>query len=231
MYSINKNIIFWLPFFICVLTNGNDSTNLIKYTPEFKFSDGIFLDFEQVKKNVPVEKARILTTIDYDDNDYFTKITSGKTFSFYNDFGKKLDIPVKNIWGYSDNGILYKKVEDNFYRITIVGAICHFVAFVTSYDYSPSTYYGSYNSYDYYGNRPGYRNEKTDLKQYIIDFKTGKILNYTIQNLEVLLMNDPELHDEYISLRKKKKNQMKFYYIRKFNERNPIYFSSKKLIQ
>jgi hypothetical protein len=32
------------------------------------------------------------------------------------------------------------------------------------------------------------------------------------------------LHDEFASLSKKKRKQMKFMYIRKFNEKNPLYF-------
>jgi len=37
-------------------------------------------------------------------------------------------------------------------------------------------------------------------------------------------MADPELHDEFSGLSKKKKKQMKFLYIRKFNEKNPLFF-------
>ena len=55
-----------------------------------------------------------------------------------------------------------------------------------------------------------------------MDFETGKILDYEEDNLEFLLMRDPALHDEYAALSKKKKEQMKFFYIRKFNERNPL---------
>jgi hypothetical protein len=36
-------------------------------------------------------------------------------------------------------------------------------------------------------------------------------------------MEDPELYDEFNALRKKKKNQMKFLYLRKFNEKHPLY--------
>ena len=218
------NHVFYIFFLLSsVIVAANDSTNLVKYTPDFNFVDGIFLDFDQVKKNTPVDKARILTTLDYNDNDFFNKITSESIFSFHNNVGEKFDIPVKTIWGYADNGVLYKKVNQNFYRVTIVGAICHFVAYVTSYSYNSRPYYNSYDYYNY-GYSPAYKNENTDLKQYIIDFKTGKTLEYNTKNLEVLLMQDPELYDEYISLRKKKKNQLKFTYIRKFNERNPIYF-------
>jgi hypothetical protein len=208
---------------------GSDTSRLVKYTPDFYFSDGIFLDYKQFEKNNPVAKARILTTIDYDDNDFFKKITEQKTFSFYDDFGKKFDIPTKSIWGYADNGILHVNVNQEFFRVTIVGAICHFVAYVTSYNYSPSPYYSPYNRYNTYSYSPTYRNEKTDLRQYVIEFRTGKILEYSINNLEVLLLADTELYEEFIELRKKKKKQKAFYYIRKFNERNPIYFPANGL--
>ncbi len=66
------------------------------------------------------------------------------------------------------------------------------------------------------------------MRQYLIDFETGKLYDYKRESLEVLLMKDPELHDEYQSLRRRKKKQLKFMYIRKFNERNPIYFPESK---
>jgi hypothetical protein len=56
-----------------------------------------------------------------------------------------------------------------------------------------------------------------------MDFKTGKVYDYDVQALEVLLMQDPELHNEFSQLRKKKKRQQKFVYLRRFNERNPLY--------
>ena len=203
-----------------------DSTNVVKYSPEFKFTDGIYLSFDQVRNNSPVEKSRILTTTDYNSRDFFLELTNKKIFSFYDNMGEKIDVEVKNIWGYADNGVLFINVDNNFYRITIVGSICHFVAYVTTYT-SGYPYDPYSNYYDYYSVRSNSRNEHTELKQFIIDFKTGKIFNYNTENLEVILMNDPELHDEYASLRRKKKKQQKFMYIRKYNERNPLFFPEK----
>jgi len=42
-------------------------------------------------------------------------------------------------------------------------------------------------------------------------------------------MADPELHDEFAALNNKKQKQMKFLYLRKFNERNPLYFPKNTL--
>ncbi len=203
-----------------------DSSSLIKYTPDFKFADGIFTNFEQVKLNKPIPKSRILTDVGYDDPYFFDRVLENKKMYYYDNFGIKQEIPVKNIWGYSRNGVLYIGINDGFYRITIVGSICHFVANLTTYstDYQSSPYSPYYDYYNYpYGARPVNRTNN-EMRQYILEFKTGRILDYDVSSVEVLLMNDPELHDEFTSLKKKKKKQLKFLYIRKYNERNPLFF-------
>ena len=136
------------------------------------------------------------------------------------------------------NGVLYVQVQENFNRITFVGSICHFVADVTTYDtrsysspygyydpyYSPYGYGNYYNPYDPYYYSPYHSNmSRNELKQYIIDFESGKILEFDVDNTELLLMKDNQLYEEYVQLSKKKKKDLIFVYIRKFNEKNPLY--------
>ena len=141
---------------------------------------------------------------------------------------------MSNLWGYCKNGILYINVGGSFNRITIIGSICHFVANVTSYNrsnyspyYSPYGYYpygygySPYGSYPYGYNSPGYKT--TELRQFVLDFNTGKVMEYEPKNVAMLLMTDPELHDEFSGLRSKKQQQLKFMYIRKYNEKHPLY--------
>jgi hypothetical protein len=207
-----------------------DSLDRVKYTPEFKFKEGIFLNHDQVLKNSPVPKSRILTTIDFSDRDFYIKVLEKKSLLFYDHIGMKQELKSKDVWGFSRNGILFVGLDDKYHRVTIVGSICHFVATITTYDtryYDP--YY--YNPYDYYYRYGGYptNTQSSEMRQYIMDFKTGKLYDYDVQSLEVLLMQDPELHDEYLQLRKKKKRQQKFVYLRKFNERNPLYIPETNL--
>jgi hypothetical protein len=232
-------LIFWWGLVgINALSAQTDSSiQKIRYTPDFKFRDGIYLNFDQVKSNKPIPKSRILTSVEYNSNTFFDQITEGNTFTYFDDLGNSQEVAVKNIWGYCKNGILYIAVGGAFNRIPIVGNICHFVATVTSYSgyngYSPYGYGGypyggyGYSPYGYgyspygYGYSPNYRT--SELKQFLLDFNTGKVLDYDNKNIEVLLMNDPELHDEYAGLRKKKKQQLRFMYIRKFNEKHPLF--------
>lgn len=217
---------------------GQDKEGMVKYTPDFRFKDGIYINFDQVKLNKPIPKAKLLTSVDYNDREFFKKIMSSDKIYFYDDLGVRQDLAISNIWGYARNGVLYIQIQENFNRITFVGSICHFVADVTSYDprysnspygyydpyYSPYGYNSYYSPYSSYGSP--YRQSNTsrsELKQYLIDFESGKLLEFDIDNTELLLMKDNALYEEYVQLSHKKKKQLMFVYIRKFNEKNPLY--------
>jgi hypothetical protein len=207
-----------------IIIGQSDPQDGVKYTPDFKFREGIYLNHNQVKNNRPIPKSRIISSVDYDDRDFFIEVLEEKNLLFYDELGMKQQVKSDNVWGFSRNGILFVSLDDKYHRITIIGRICHFVATITTYDtryYDP--YY--YNPYDYYYRYGGYptNTQSSEMRQYIMDFETGKVFDYDVQSLEVLLMQDPELHDEFMQLRKKKKRQQKFVYLRRFNDRNPLY--------
>jgi hypothetical protein len=217
-----------------LLLLGQDKEGMVKYTPDFKFTDGIYLTFDQVKQNNPIPKAKLLTSVDYNDREFFQKVLEGDKIYFYDNMGVRQEIPKNSIWGYSRNGVLYIQVQDSFNRITFVGSICHFVADITTYDsrsysypygyydpyYSPYSYSNYYNPY-----YSPYRSNmsRSELKQYLIDFESGKVLEFDVENTELLLMKDNKLYDEYVQLSRRKRKDLMFVYIRKFNEDNPLY--------
>lgn len=221
---------------------GQEKEGMVKYNPDFRFNDGIYLNFEQVKVNKPIPKAKLLTSIDYTDREFFKKIFEMDKIYFYDNMGVRQEIAKNTIWGYARNGVLYVQVQENFNRITFVGNICHFVADITSYDnryynspygyydpyYSPygyGNYYNPYNSYysPYYSPYRQSNMARTELKQYLIDFESGKIIEFDVDNTELLLMKDNQLYEEYVQLSRKKKKELMFVYIRKFNDKNPLY--------
>lgn len=197
---------------------------MIKYTAEFRFKDGIYSNFNMVKNNFPISKSRIVTDVGMNDRDFYEKITEKKHIVFYDDYGVQQDLKSANIWGYARNGVLYANLGNGFHRISFMGSICHFVANITTYNqgyYDP--YYNQGYSNRYYRS-PASNYTSTELRQYLIDFETGKLYDFVVASVEVLLMKDPLLYDEYIALRRKKKKQFKFVYIRKYNEAHPLYF-------
>jgi len=215
--------------------SGQEKEGMVKYTPEFRFNDGIYLNFDQVKLNSPIPKAKLLTSIDYNDREFFKKILEIDKIYFYDNMGVRQEIAKNTIWGYARNGVLYVQIQENFNRITFIGNICHFVADITTYD---SRYYNSpYGYYDPYYSPYGYSSyynpyyspyrqsniARNEMKQYLIDFESGKVMEFNVENTELLLMKDSQLYEEYVQLSRKKKKELMFVYIRKFNEKNPLY--------
>jgi len=228
------------------ITCAQSSVDSIRYTPDFKFIDGIYLNFDMVKANRPIPKAKLLTSVDYNDRDFFSELMRGDKIYYYDDIGLRQEIDKSIIWGFSRNGVLYRKVQDVFYRITFFGSIIHYVADVTTYDqnysnypygyYNPyypgsyySPYYSPYSSPYSYGNPYGRSSSsRTNLYQFIIDFETGDEREYNIKNLESILIRDPELYEEFLSLRGKNQKKMMFVFLRRYNEKHPVFIPESK---
>lgn len=222
LFTIVLSAVFYL-----AQSQQPDSSQLIRYSPDFKFKEGVYLNIEQVKQNSPILKSRIITSVAYDDPDFFERVLNEKKIQLFDNLGTKQEIQVKNIWGFSRNSVLYINLHDGYYRITIIGNICHFVASLTTYNNNNS--YGNYGyPYSYSPYSPYYSpysgSPNVEMRQYLLDFKSGTVMDYNEESVELLLMADPVLHDEFASLSNKKRKQMKFLYIRKFNEKNPLYF-------
>jgi hypothetical protein len=235
-----------IPFMLCLLlsvsASGQDTAKMVKYTPEFRFNDGIYLNFEQLKTNSPIPKSKLLTSADYNERDFYTKVFAADKIYFYDELGVRQEVAKDQIWGYSRNGVIYVMIQGSFNRITFVGNICHFVADITSYEthnnyYSPYGYYdpyyyspygysgyGGYSPYgSYYSPYGTTQSTRNELKQYIFDFETGKVVDFSVSNVQLMIMKDAALYEEYVQLPKKKQKELMFVYVRKFNEKNPLY--------
>jgi hypothetical protein len=222
-------MIWWFMWIPGLLAQDPEVPGMVKYSPDFEFRDGLYANFAMVKNNDPIPPARIVTDVDMFDREFYDKVTAQKEIVIYDDNGVKNVLNTKDIWGYGRNGVLYINIGSAFHRISFVGSISHFVASVTTYNpnYYDPYYYNPYYSNSYYYNRynmPRSNYTSTELRQYLLDFDTGEVMEYTTESVEVLLMKDPELADEYDALRNRQKKQMKFVFIRRYNDKHPLYF-------
>ncbi|MDR2011080.1 MAG: hypothetical protein LBQ22_11445 [Bacteroidales bacterium] len=198
-----------------------DSTNLVRYDFSFRFNDGLYLDFSGVLTNNAIPFERIVEPSS-DDPSFFELLDEIKTVKYYDNFGSLKEINIINVWGYSRHGKPYVYWAGKFNLISYLGSVSHFVTTVmvqyTTGGYDP--FYGSYYYNNYYPPRT-YRSE--ELKQFFIDFETGKVFPADSKSVEVLLSKEPELQKEFSKLGKRKKNKRMFDYIRQYNELKPLY--------
>lgn len=216
------SFIFFIPFLVL---GQQDAVRVkkIKYTPEFKFKDGVFLSIEDVKKNNPIIKARIISDLDDNDYTFFEKLLSEDHFVVLDGMGIRKEIKSESIWGFSQNGVLFIYWNEEFNRIPVFGTISHFIAdktYIQDHNRYSHNYY--YNPYDPYYPR-GYQTTKTELRQYLLDMETGEVMDYTYKNIEIILMRDPQLYEEFIKLKKKQRKKLKFLFLRKYDEKHPFY--------
>src|SRR5512140_1480241 len=95
---------------------------MVRYTLDFRFKDGVYLNFDQVKENNPIPKAKLLTSIDYNDREFFRKLLENDKIYVYDNLGVRQEVTKNDIWGYARNGVLYVQIQENFNRITFVGS-------------------------------------------------------------------------------------------------------------
>jgi len=226
-------LLVWLWLSSWAVAQTGVPQGMVPYAPGYEFADGIYANFEMVKNADPIPAARVATNVDLFDREFYDKITAEKEIVIYDENGVKKVMKADKIWGYGRNGVLYINVAGSFHRISLVGNISHFVASVTTYN--PNNYdpygYNPYYSNSYYNrgyyNSPQSNYTTTDLRQYLLDFSTGEIMEYDSESVEIMLMKDPELADEYLALRGRKRKQMKFVFIRRYNEKHPLYFPAR----
>jgi hypothetical protein len=188
------------------------------YTPSTTLKEGIYLTFIDFIKQKPINFENFLIANKETNKENLFK---QKTLFYIDNNGFTKEIETRSIWGYVLNNAVYVYYDKDFYRLSYIGSISHFIATKTIKNYVPP-YYDPYYYYSYYP-YPTPTYETTQLVQNIVDFKTGKIYPFIPEALMALISDDKELFDEYQNLKKRKKRELMFLYIRKYNEKHPLY--------
>ncbi len=203
-----------------------DSVKRVKYTPEFQFASGLYLNFNQVQENIPIPSIRINSTDDPTDFNFYRNLVKNKTIGFFDAFGTRQEVATANIWGYCQDGKIYIQYNGEFNRVPIIGRVCHFIADITVIDTHYDPYYSNYYNSGYYNpyySRPYNRTTKTqEMRQYLLDFESGKIMDFNRESVKIELMQDPELYDEFMKIKKRKQNDLLFFFLRRLNEKYPV---------
>ncbi|MBI4930701.1 MAG: hypothetical protein HY841_08065 [Bacteroidetes bacterium] len=189
----------------------------VQYDKDFVFKEGIYLSFFNFKNNSPVPSSKIIFSSNKNDKDFLKYVLDKTTFTYIDSLGKEQEVKTDNAWGYSSNGNVYINHGTDFNRVNIIGSICHFVATVP-------VRVGM--SDPFYNNDPFYNPQQFTYvsNQYVIDFDSGKVLEFDVDNMEMFLQKDDALYKEFSALKKKQKRNSIFLYLRKFNEKHPVYF-------
>lgn len=197
-----------------ILTYSSIASSIIAQAPEF--NDGIYTNVEMVKNNRPLPLTWIVSEMEVDDRNFYKNLMKSEQIIFFDDNGVRTSLETKSIWGYSHKGDLYINVGGAFHKIDFFGRISHFVASKSTY--APLEILEGQR--DIWYNKPvgiTIRNRK-----YLLDIEENKVWDFDLDGLERVLENDPELLNEYEALKDRKKEKMKYVFLRRYNEKYPL---------
>lgn len=204
---LNILLFFSLPYFLF----SQSDAQMIKYTRDFKFNDGIYQSFKEFKNNQPSLPEFYMAK----DNNFIQEGNVILRYPCPDSIGSKKTCVIENCFGFSKNGILYfsQGYSGYYYRMFIVGALSHFIAF---------NKFGApdlFVSFEPFVLSSG----SNDYTEYLLDFETGKTFRFGYAEFaEFLESHDKELYEELQKTKQKRK--MIHHFLLKYNEKHPIYF-------
>lgn len=184
-------------------------TNICVGQHTSQLKDGVYFSFQDVKNNTPNLTLKDLFK-SYYDTTFTIKQWAASSELYYKDRnGARQHLSYDSLWGYSEAGVPFIALTHRFHRISTVGSISLFREF-------------------YPVVREGMTPVVTDVKgtstDRILDFETGEIKEYSLENFSTLLMRDEELYKEFSKIEKPKAKRKKAYvYLEKYNEKHPMF--------
>jgi hypothetical protein len=212
---MSKRILLFFMFISFVQLKAQDS---VAYTKDFRLFEGLYLGYQDLRYNWPIPKEKIITKINKDQLDFYSKLIEEEYIEYTERDGSISKIKSSLVWGYCQNNIIFINQEKNFYRIPVFGAISNFIGTVEVISYSPG--------YDPFMNAPiGSSQYKTrEIRQFLFDFYSGEVSPFSIEKLGEYLKRDESIYQEFSTLKNKKKKEFATKYIRMYNEKHLVYF-------
>jgi hypothetical protein len=187
------------------------SDTLGRYSPGFKFKDGIYLGFEDFKRNCPAIPMKDLR------DRYGTSVPRiDESQGLYYSLDDTLRyIDPNKIFGFSDQGKVSLGHEGNFDRLVVIGTLCHIVQREIVIDYNR----GGLNEFNSMPVRREVRRE------YILDMRTGELSPMKPSSLDYHIADDSSIASSYAKLSQRQRKATVYSTLHAYNREYPLYFS------
>ncbi len=199
--------------FILLASERMQAQERADYFAGMDLHDGLYLDLQDFRNNAPaIPLARVRDAQGLPVSDL--RRVSGKLF-WIPDTSAQQQIDLRSIWGFCQNDVVYIGAETGFFRIGLMGMLCHLVVEQTYRDWDPYMY-----------GYPMGGVTRTVLVQQLLDMRTGGILPFNASGMDEALQHDRVLSEEFRALSKKQRNSTEalFRFLRLYNDRNPLTF-------
>jgi hypothetical protein len=239
--------LFSLFFFLFPIAFSSLAQQNLEYTPDFVFKEGVYLSFEDFKNNNPIALTHILSDFDIRSTDYVWQVLNTDSITYFDNLFEERIAPVNKVWGFCSNNKIHVGIntverserwnDRDWFQLISIGAYSYFTAVILVERFMPPNQGmmmpgGGMSMNDPMLNRQMSSYEESVSIQMLLDFPNGEFIQLAFGDLNsispklmsVLLQNDASLQREYLNQSARDQKKISMFYIRKFNQRSPIYF-------
>jgi len=234
-------------FFLFLLPFLSSGQEMVQYSSDFRFKDGIYLSFADFKNNNPVPITYIVSNEDIRLKDYLERVLQGDSVTYYDNLLEERTASVYSLWGFCQGGKVFvgygasssymNPAYFDFFPLISIGKLSLLTALESSYQAFPTSptagmAIGMSTIGNDFGVGDNYYIDQSQV-QLILDMHNGKLIRVGTGDLssispdllQSLIEDDPALLAEYTALDRRERGKQAIYYIRRYNERNPLYFA------
>ena len=187
---MQKLLLIFISLGIISLCKAQKKENYAILNNNFRFNEGRFLNFDQVKENYPIPTNNIIAQGDKTTLNFWKSLFSNDVIEYIDTNGQRQFVYSDDVFGFSYKGRLYIHYKNAFAQIPVLGAIFHFTV---AYNVEDPYYF--YNSFD-----PYYIDDNSsshiEVSQFIIDYQTGQIYEYNIKTIDQIFARDKNLYEK-----------------------------------
>lgn len=209
-------------FFVC--NNLHAQNDSVPYSRDFVMKEGIYLTYLDFRSNTPILKNSIKSKQDREQLDFLVKTLEENDTITYLLNGKEQRINTDSLWGFCQNKTIYINYLKKFYRIPVFGNISHFIAAVEITTYPPASYYNNAAYYNAGATAIAMPVKSKEIRQFMLDFYTGRVLDFNAEDFTELISRDKKLSDEFNALKRRKQKKLIGVYLRRYNDAHPVFF-------
>lgn len=218
---MSRIVLFYIFLFnAALLFSQKDS---IQYTRDFVFNEGVYITYSDFRMNRPISKGVLESKEDKTQLDFIGKVVQNSDYITFNFGGHLHKVKTDSIWGFAQNNAIFINHDKKMFRIPVFGNISQFIASVEVIN----NYGGNGMSPYYYNYGMTVTNMPTksrEVRQFVLDFYSGQVLDYNLTTITEILKRDEKLYKDFMALSKGKRKKQMGMFLRNYNNTHPIYF-------
>ncbi len=187
------------------------SDTLGRYSPGFKFKDGLYIGFEDFKSNCPGIPLKDLR--DKEGKEISVIEESQALYYMVEDTLRYIDPSL--LYGFSAQGKVSLGHDGNFDRLVVIGTLCHVIQREIVVDYARGGLY-EFNS------MPVRREVR---KEFILDMRTGEMSPMNPGNMDYHIADDSTVAISFSNQSQRERRATVYSTLHAYNRAHPMYFS------